>query len=137
MKISQKIYFILIIFLALSSRTMAFFVDDNVLPDELEARAIGLFKVTKCMVCSGESLYESQSVFAGDMRAFIRQKILEGASNEDIANILKNRYGNKILYYTPSDMNGLLLLLIPILLAAAAVFCVLFKLISTKKGQGR
>ena len=128
-----RVFTIAIICLTFSFQVMAFTVDDNILPDDLESRAVKIFKVTRCMICSGESLYESQSTFAYEMRAFIRQKILEGASNEDIIDILKSRYGNNVLYYTPGDKEGLFLLFIPVLFAMVVAFCILLKLISTKR----
>ena len=58
-------------------------------------------KNIKCLVCNGESVYDSSSSFAIAMRQFIIEKISQDYDQEEILKQVKNIYGEEILL-TPS-----------------------------------
>ena len=58
-------------------------------------------KNIKCLVCNGESVYDSSSGFAVAMREFIIEKISQGYDQKAILKQVKNIYGEEILL-TPS-----------------------------------
>ncbi|GFT84961.1 ISSod13 transposase [Nephila pilipes] len=68
----------------------------------MEKRATSLFEIIRCPICSGESLSESGSQIAYDMREAIRKKINDGYTDEEIISELKNSYGNSIITIPPS-----------------------------------
>ena len=76
---------------------------------EREAREI--FKQLRCMTCSGESIYDSRSPLAGNMRKKVRDKIEEGDKPQEIVNYFHSRYGDEILM-TPQH-NAILLWALP------------------------
>jgi cytochrome c-type biogenesis protein CcmH len=54
-----------------------------------------------CPVCQGQSVAESNSELARDMRGIIRQKLEEGQTREEIIGYFVERYGESILGAPP------------------------------------
>jgi cytochrome c-type biogenesis protein CcmH len=67
----------------------------------LEARAKSLQRELRCLVCQGQSIDESNSALAADLRRLIRQQIQGGQSDDDIKNFLVARYGAFVLMKPP------------------------------------
>jgi len=70
--------------------------------------------------CQGESIDESGSDFAADMRHLVRQQIAAGRSDREIEDFLVARYGDFILMKPPIQPNTWLLWLAPFLVLASA-----------------
>lgn len=68
---------------------------------EKQIRAIAT--VLRCPVCQGESVYDSQSPVAVEMKNLISDKIKSGQSAEEILTYFKDRYGNFILMEPPAE----------------------------------
>jgi cytochrome c-type biogenesis protein CcmH len=81
----------------------------------LEARARNLQRQLRCLVCQGESIDESGSPFAADVRHLVRQQIAEGKSDQQIEDFLVARYGDFILMKPPLQSDTWLLWLAPFL----------------------
>jgi cytochrome c-type biogenesis protein CcmH len=94
-----------------------------------EARARNLQRMLRCLVCAGESVDESRSDFAGDLRALVREQIAAGHSDQQIEDFLVARYGDAILMKPPVQPDTWLLWLAPfaVLLAGGAVAWVTVK----------
>ena len=84
-----------------------------------EARARNLQRQLRCLVCQGESIDESGSPFADDVRHLVRQQIAGGKSDQQIEDFLVARYGDFILMKPPLQSNTWLLWLAPFLVLAA------------------
>jgi cytochrome c-type biogenesis protein CcmH len=80
-----------------------------------EARARNLQRQLRCLVCQGESIDESGSPFAADVRHLVRQQIADGQSNQQIQDFLVARYGDFILMKPPVQPDTWLLWLGPFL----------------------
>ena len=92
------------------------FAVDGRLPSEgMESRADRIFRLARCLVCSGESLRDSQAQFAVNMRELIRGEILDGRTDDEILAGLKDRYGQQILSVTPYEGYARLLWALPLL----------------------
>ena len=75
-------------------------------------------KITKnlrCLVCQGQSVYDSDSEFAISLKLLIQNKIKEGWSDKQIYNFLTDKYGEWILYDPKFNKNTYLLWFLPIL----------------------
>lgn len=81
----------------------------------LEARARNLQRQLRCLVCQGESIDDSNSPFAADVRHLVRQQIAQGQSDQQIQDFLVARYGDFILMKPPVQPNTWLLWLAPFL----------------------
>jgi cytochrome c-type biogenesis protein CcmH len=86
----------------------------------LELRARNLQRQLRCLVCQGESVDESGSPFAADVRALVRRQIAQGRSDQQIEDFLVARYGDFILMKPPVQPNTWLLWLAPFLVLAGA-----------------
>jgi cytochrome c-type biogenesis protein CcmH len=89
----------------------------------LEERARHLQRQLRCLQCAGESIDESNSPFASDVRRLLRQQIAEGQSDQQIEDFFVARYGDAILMKPPLQPDTWLLWLAPfgVLVGAGAV----------------
>ncbi len=75
---------------------------DEVLPDPaLEARARGITKELRCVVCQSESIDESEADIARDLRLLVRERILAGDTDDEVRAFLVARYGEFVLFRPP------------------------------------
>ena len=76
-------------------------------------------KITKnlrCIVCQGQSVYDSDSEFAISMKALVDKKLEEGFSEAQIYDFFREKYGEWILYDPELNKNTYILWLSPILI---------------------
>ena len=73
-------------------------------------------KNLRCLICQGQSVYDSQSEFALSMKILIDKKISEGKNEREIYDFLKNKYGDWIVYDPEINKNSILLWAIPLIL---------------------
>jgi cytochrome c-type biogenesis protein CcmH len=85
-----------------------------------EARARALQRQLRCLVCQGESVDESGSPIAADVRQLVRRQIAQGRSDQQIQDFLVARYGDFILMKPPVQPNTWLLWLAPFLVLVVA-----------------
>jgi cytochrome c-type biogenesis protein CcmH len=105
----KKIKFILYIF----SFTLIFL---NSLKAENFDQVDKISKNLRCLICQGQSVYDSQSDFALSMKILIQKKINQGKSENEIYDFLKNKYGDWIVYDPELNKNTFLLWVIPLIL---------------------
>lgn len=111
MRVAVSLFVILTLYLNIN----AFTLDDKLSDKNMEKRAANLFEIIKCPICSGESLSESQSQLAYDMRKIIRKKISDGATNKEIISELKSSYGDSIIITPPMRSSTYILWCIPLI----------------------
>ena len=76
-------------------------------------------KITKnlrCLICQGQSVYDSDSDFANSMKILVDKKLEEGLSENEIYDFFKEKYGDWILYDPGLNKNTYILWLLPILI---------------------
>ncbi len=73
-------------------------------------------KNLRCLVCQGQSVYDSDSEFAISLKILVDKKLNEGFSKKEIYKYLKERYGEWILYEPEFNKNTYFLWIIPILI---------------------
>jgi cytochrome c-type biogenesis protein CcmH len=77
------------------------------------------YKITKnlrCLICQGQSVYDSDSEFAISLKLVVDEKLNEGLSEIEIYDFLKDKYGQWILYDPGLNKSTYLLWLLPLLL---------------------
>ena len=89
-------------------------------------------KNIRCLICQGQSVYDSQSDFALSMKLVIDQKINDGYSENEIYDYLKNQYGEWITYDPEFNKKTFILWGLPILLFLIGGAIILRKLIVLK-----
>ena len=73
-------------------------------------------KNLRCLICQGQSVYDSNSEFALSVKTLISQKLSEGNSEDDIYSFLRSKYGDWIVYEPEINKYTLLLWLLPMFL---------------------
>jgi cytochrome c-type biogenesis protein CcmH len=74
-------------------------------------------KITKnlrCLICQGQSIYDSDSEFAISIKTLVNKKLEEGFSENQIYDFFKEKYGDWILYDPGLNKNTYILWLLPI-----------------------
>ena len=108
----MKIIFKLITF----SFLLIILINNSVLADNNISKVDSISKNLRCLICQGQSVYDSQSEFAISVKDLIKKKIEEGNSDNDIYEYLKNKYGDWIMYEPELDKKTLLLWILPLIL---------------------
>ena len=85
---------------------------------EINTKVDQITKNLRCLICQGQSVYDSQSDFAVSMKLVVKNKIDEGKEEEEIYDYLKNKYGEWIVYEPELNQNTFLLWSIPLILFA-------------------
>ncbi|MCF6317612.1 MAG: cytochrome c-type biogenesis protein CcmH [Marinosulfonomonas sp.] len=88
----------LILILALIASPVLAVQPDEILSDPvLEARARGLGQELRCVVCQGENIDESNAGIARDLRLLVRERLLDGDTDQEILDFVVGRYGEYVL----------------------------------------
>jgi len=73
-------------------------------------------KNLRCLICQGQSVYDSDSEFARSLKLVVENKIQQGLSEKQINNFLADKYGEWILYDPKINKNTYLLWFLPLLI---------------------
>jgi len=75
-----------------------------------------ILKNVRCLICQGQSVYDSDSDFASSIKLVVEKKINEELSEVEIYKFLNEKYGQWILYEPELSKNTYILWLLPMLL---------------------
>ena len=89
-------------------------------------------KNLRCLICQGQSVYDSQSDFALSVKLLIEQKLDKGLTEDEIYKFLKNQYGQWIVYDPEFNKNTFILWILPLLLFLMGGVIIIKKLIIQK-----
>jgi len=70
----------------------------------------------KCLVCQNQSIDESNSELAKDLKKLIEEKLNDGLDEDEIYTFLRERYGDYILLKPPLNTNTILLWFLPFII---------------------
>jgi cytochrome c-type biogenesis protein CcmH len=65
--------------------------------DEIQMKVREISKSLRCAVCQSESVWESGSELASQMREIVRERVISGESGDEIRAYFVSRYGDFIL----------------------------------------
>lgn len=83
---------------------------DEVLADHaMELRAREISAGLRCVVCRGENIDESNADIARDLRLLVRERLLEGDTNDEVLDFVVERYGEYVLMKPTTGGANLLL----------------------------
>jgi cytochrome c-type biogenesis protein CcmH len=89
----------------------------------MESRMIHLAEKVRCLVCQSEPVSTSHSEWSQDVRRIMREKMKAGATDQQILDMLVERFGKSVLFDPPVDKETMPLWAAPfILLLLGAVF---------------
>jgi len=89
-------------------------------------------KNIRCLICQGQSVYDSQSDFSESVKLIIENKLNEGLSENEIYDFLINKYGEWISYDPKFNKKTFILWILPILLFFIGGAIIVRKLIIQK-----
>ena len=75
-----------------------------------------ILKNIRCLICQGQSVYDSESDFASSIKLIVVKKIKEGSEEEEIYEFLREKYGDWIIYDRKLNKNTYIPWLLPLLL---------------------
>ena len=81
--------------------------------DELKNK---ILKNIRCLICQGQSVYDSESEFASSIKLIVENKINDGSKEEQIYNFLREKFGDWVIYDPKLNKNTYILWLLPLLL---------------------
>ncbi|MGE5333890.1 MAG: cytochrome c-type biogenesis protein CcmH, partial [Nitrososphaerota archaeon] len=93
-------------------------------PKTLDERTLDVAQQIQCPVCNGESVADSPSLKAAEMRAVIRQQLADGRSEQQVLDYFSQVYGNDILESPPRQGFTSLIWLMPVIMLLAGVAAV-------------
>lgn len=73
-------------------------------------------KNLRCLICQGQSIYDSNSDFALSVKTLVSEKLESGDTEKDIYNFLKSKYGDWIVYEPEFNKYTLALWILPLFL---------------------
>ena len=88
----------------------------SILNAEENDRRNKITKNLRCLICQGQSIYDSDSEFANSLKVVVDKKLEEGLSEDQIYDYFKIKYGEWILYDPGLNKNTYILWLLPILI---------------------
>ncbi|MCF8879283.1 cytochrome c-type biogenesis protein CcmH [Hyphobacterium sp. SN044] len=81
-----------------------------------EDQAHAIMQEINCVVCSGQSIADSDAALAQDMREFIRTRVAAGDRSSEVRAALASHYGDEVLMRPPFAWHTALLWGLPLLL---------------------
>ena len=103
-----RFFLVVILFLTLSS-----------LNAEENNKKNKITKNLRCLICQGQSVYDSDSEFANSLKIVVDKKLEEGLSEDQIYEYFETKYGEWILYDPGLNKNTYILWLLPLLIFLA------------------
>ena len=122
----MKYFKYLVIILVILSLNTLYSQDENI---DLKTK---ITKNLRCLICQGQSVYDSDSEFASSLKIIVEKKLKDGQEEHEIYDYLKEKYGEWILYDPKFSINTYFLWLLPLLMFALGGVIIL-KLFIKKK----
>ncbi len=83
-----------------------------------------IYKNIRCIVCQGQSIYDSDTDFAIDLKKLISKKLENGENEKQIYDFLISRYGEWIVFNPILSFYSLALWLVPLIILAIGGFLI-------------
>ena len=91
-----------------------------------------ILKNIRCLICQGQSIYDSESEFAYSIKLIVDKKIEEGFKEELIYELLREKYGDWVIYDPKLNKNTYILWILPLLLFSFGG-AIIFKTLNSQK----
>ena len=75
-----------------------------------------ILKNIRCLICQGQSVYDSESEFASSIKLIVDRKISEGLKEKQIYQFLREKYGDWVVFDPQLNKKTYVLWLLPLLL---------------------
>lgn len=100
---------------------------DEVLDDPaLESRARDISAELRCLVCQNQSIDDSDAELARDLRVIVRERLVEGDTDEEVMDFVVARYGEFVLLKPRLSARNMLLWGTPLIGLALGLTAIFF-----------
>ncbi|MEQ9447853.1 MAG: cytochrome c-type biogenesis protein [Rhodospirillaceae bacterium] len=129
--------FFLLSFLILGMAGPAVAVEPGEMLDDpaLETRAREISKDLRCVQCQNESIDASDAQIARDMRILVRERLIQGDTDEEIIDYMISRYGDYVLFDPRLQPNTVLLWFGPALVFLIGLWIIVRRLRSAASAE--
>ncbi|MEN8722522.1 MAG: cytochrome c-type biogenesis protein [Alphaproteobacteria bacterium] len=112
--------------LLLPTLALAVAVDENPLADPaLEQQVQDISKTLRCLVCQNQSIEDSNSDLAKDLRNVVRERVAAGDNDDQVRAYMVDRYGEWVLMSPPVSQRTYVLWLGPLALVLVGLFAII------------
>ena len=94
-----------------------------------------ILKNIRCLICQGQSVYDSESEFASSIKLIVDRKINEGLKEKQIYQFLREKYGDWVIFDPKLNKNTYVLWLLPLLLFLLGGAIIYKKIVSNKNNE--
>ena len=94
-----------------------------------------ILKNIRCLICQGQSVYDSESEFASSIKLIVDRKINDGLKEKQIYQFLREKYGDWVVFDPQLNKNTYVLWLLPLLLFLFGGAIIYKKIISNKNNK--
>jgi cytochrome c-type biogenesis protein CcmH len=94
-----------------------------------------ILKNIRCLICQGQSVYDSESEFASSIKLIVDRKINEGLKEKQIYQFLREKYGDWVIFDPRLNKNTYILWLLPLLFFLLGGAIIYKKIISNKNNK--
>jgi len=94
-----------------------------------------ILKNIRCLICQGQSVYDSESEFASSIKLIVDRKINEGLKEKQIYQFLREKYGNWVIFDPQLNKSTYVLWLLPLLLFLFGGAIIYKKIVSNKNNK--
>jgi cytochrome c-type biogenesis protein CcmH len=131
----KKNFKLLILFCLIFSISLTYSKISKGNEQTIEKRLNEISNNVRCLVCRNQSIYDSNSDFANDIKKIIIIHINDNKSDEFIYKFLKSKYGEYILFKPPFQINTLILWILPFILIISGLIFFTFKFLKFRKND--
>ena len=131
----KKIFKLLVLFCLIFSISLTYPKISKGNEQTIEKRLNEISNNVRCLVCRNQSIYDSNSDFANDMKKIIIIHLKDNKSDEFIYKFLKSKYGEYILFKPPFQINTLILWILPFILIISGLIFFTFKFLKFRKND--
>ena len=93
--------------------------------DSIENKVKKLTLELRCMTCQNQSVHDSDSDYAKNIKIIVKEKFEKGLSEKEIKDFLTKRYGEYILFKPYFNTKNLFLWLFPFILVILSMIILL------------
>jgi len=83
-------------------------------PTEIDRQVKRIASQIRCVVCRGQSIQDSPSELAQEMRAIVREQLIAGKTEDEVKQFFVDSYGEQILLQPEPKGINLLIYLLPV-----------------------
>ncbi len=120
----RNLLLIVLTLVSLNAAVMAVEPSEVLSDPALEARARHISAELRCLVCQNQSIDDSDAQLAKDLRLLVRERLVQGETDEQVKSYIVSRYGEFVLLKPPFNSSTYVLWYGPPVFVAIGIMAV-------------